>query len=183
MPLISRGVKSTWKPYLSKSTDILQWKLLYKSPIPKPTWVKVLEYLILTALKYFSYTKYRLKDALVKETSQSKTVTLWRSWGKQAEARIYVQVFHGKTRTSNKPTTGEQTTITFNNSQRTKETLGLYIHVQEANKLIKIRYILTTNTMGDRKWQKSRTRHRKCNKNKKELICEERNHTYFLKPK
>ncbi len=34
-----------------------------------------------------------------------------------------------KTRTNNKPTTtGKQTTIIFNNSQRTKETLGLYIH-------------------------------------------------------
>ncbi len=32
-----RGVKSTWKPYLSKSTDTLQWKLhqFTKSPIPK----------------------------------------------------------------------------------------------------------------------------------------------------
>ncbi len=36
----------------------------------KETWVKVLEYLILTVLKYFTYTKYKLKDALFKETSQ-----------------------------------------------------------------------------------------------------------------
>jgi len=55
-----------------------------------------------------------------------KTVTLWRSWGKQTEARIYVQTFHGKTRTKNKPKpevtknriTGKQTTITFNNSKK-----------------------------------------------------------------
>ncbi len=45
--------------------------------------------------------------------------------------------------------TGKQTTITFNNSQRTKETLGLYI--PETNKLNKIRYKLTTNTTGGRK--------------------------------
>ncbi len=48
-----RGVKSTWKPYLSKSTDTLQWKLLhYKLQVTnsKTTWVKVLEYLILTVL-------------------------------------------------------------------------------------------------------------------------------------
>ncbi len=55
--------------------------------------------------KYFTYTKYKLKDALVKGTCQSKTVTLWKSWGKQADARIYVQAFHGKTRTNNKPKT------------------------------------------------------------------------------
>ncbi len=118
---------------------------------------KVLEYLILTVLKYFTYTKYRLKDALVKETWQSKSVTLWRSWGKQAEARIYVQAFHGKTRANNKTkTTGKQTNITFNKSQRTKATLSLYmLCVQEANKLNKIRYKLTTNTTGDRKWHKS----------------------------
>ncbi len=73
--------------------------------------------------------------------------------GKQAEARIYVQAFHGKTRANNKTkTTGKQTTITFNKSQRTKATLSLYmLCVQEANKLNKIRYKLTTNTMGDRK--------------------------------
>ncbi len=103
-----RGVKSTGKPYLSKSTDTLQWKLLhYKLQVTnsKTTWVKVLEYLILTVLKYFTYTKYRLKDALVKETWQLKTVTLWKSWGKQAEARIHVQAFHGKTRTNKKPKT------------------------------------------------------------------------------
>ncbi len=97
--------ESTWKPYLSKSTETLQWKLLHYTlqvTNSKTTWV---EYLILTVLKYFTYTKYRLKDALVKETFQSKTVTLWRSWGKQAEARIYVQAFHGKTRTNNKPKT------------------------------------------------------------------------------
>jgi len=48
--------------------------------------------------------------------------------GKEAEAGICVQAFHGKTKTNNKPkTTGKQTTITFNNSQRAKETLGLYI--------------------------------------------------------
>ncbi len=83
----SRGVKSTWKPYLSRSTDTLQWKLIHYNlqvTNSKTTWVKVLEDLILTVLKYFTYTKYRLKDALVKETSRSKTVTLWRSWGKQA---------------------------------------------------------------------------------------------------
>ncbi len=51
--------------------------------------------------------------------------------GKQAEGRIYVQAFHGKTRTKYKPiTTGKQTTITLNNSQRTKETLELYIQLQ-----------------------------------------------------
>ncbi len=126
-----RGVKSTWKSYLSKSTDTLQWKLLHcklQVTNTKTTWVKVLEYLILTVRTCFSYTKYKLKDALLKETSQSKTVTLWRSWGKQAEARIYVQAFHGKTRTNNKPkTAGKQTTITFNKSQRTKATLGMYI--------------------------------------------------------
>ncbi len=80
----SRAVKSTWKPYLSKSTDTLQWKLLHYTlqfTNSKTTWVKVLVYLILTVLKYFTYTKYRLKDALVKETWQSKSVTLWRSWG------------------------------------------------------------------------------------------------------
>jgi len=43
-------------------------------------------------------------------------------------ARIYMQAFHGKTRTNNKPkTTGKQTAITFNKSQKTKATLGLYI--------------------------------------------------------
>ncbi len=47
--------------------------------------------------------------------------------------------------------TGKLTTITFNNSQRTKEALGLHIYIQEANKLNKIRYKLTTNTTGDRK--------------------------------
>ncbi len=48
---LSRGVKSTWKPYLSKSIDTLQWKLLhYKLQVTnsKTTWVKVLKYLILT---------------------------------------------------------------------------------------------------------------------------------------
>ncbi len=53
-----RGVKSTWKPYLSKSTDTLQWKLIhYKIQVTnsKTTWVNVLEYLILTVLKYFTY--------------------------------------------------------------------------------------------------------------------------------
>ncbi len=100
------------------------------NPPPRVTWVKVLEYLILTVLKYFTYTKYRLKDALVKETSQSKTATLWRNWGKHAEARIYVKAFYGKTRTNNKTTTtGKQTTITFNNLQRTKETLGLCVYI------------------------------------------------------
>ncbi len=123
---VTRGVKNTWKPYLSKSTDTLQWKLLHYNlqvTNSKTTWVKVLEYLILTVLKYFTYTKYRLKDALVKETSKSKTATLWRNWGKHAEARIYVKAFHGKTRTSNK------TTITFNNLQQTKETLGLCVYI------------------------------------------------------
>ncbi len=111
----------------------------FKSPIPKTTWEKIFEYLILTVLKYCTYTKYKLKDALVKETCQSKTVTLWRSWGKQAEARIYVKAFHGKNRTNNKPTlTGKQTTITFNNSQRTKETIGLCvcIYIYTLNKII-----------------------------------------------
>ncbi len=106
--LYLRGVKSTWKSYLSKSTDTLQWKLLhYKLQITnsKTTWVKVLEYLILTVLKYVTYTKYRLKDALIKDTFQSRTVTVWRSWRKQAEARIYVQIFHVKTTTNNKPKT------------------------------------------------------------------------------
>ncbi len=62
-----------------------------------------------------------------------KSVIVWRSMGKQADARNYVQVFNGKTRTKNKPKAtknsimGKQTTITFNNSQRTKETLWLYI--------------------------------------------------------
>ncbi len=32
-----RGVKYTWKPYLSKSTDTLQWKLLhYKLQVTIP---------------------------------------------------------------------------------------------------------------------------------------------------
>ncbi len=86
----TRGVKSTWKPYLSISTDTLQWKLLhYKLQVTnsKTTWLKVLKFQILTVLKtvkrYFTYTKYRLRDALVKETCRSKTVTLWRSWGKR----------------------------------------------------------------------------------------------------
>ncbi len=117
--VLDRGVKSTWKPYLSKSTDTLQWKLLhYKLQVTnyKTTRVKVLEYLILTVLNYFTYTKYRLR-----ETFQSKTVTLWRSWGKQAEARIYVQGFHGKTRTSNKPTTK------WNKEQNDGETDNHYI--------------------------------------------------------
>ncbi len=77
----SRG---TWKPYLSKRTDTLQWKLLhYRLQVTnsKTTWVKVLEYLILTVLKHFTYTKYMLEDAQVKVTFQSKTVMLWRSWG------------------------------------------------------------------------------------------------------
>ncbi len=45
--------------------------------------------------------------------------------------------FMEETRINNKPiTTGKQTTITFNNSQRTKETLGLYmLYIQESNKL------------------------------------------------
>ncbi len=53
----------------------------------KTTWVKVLEYLILTVLKYFTYTKYRLKDALVNEKCQSNAVE---KLGKTAEVRIYV---------------------------------------------------------------------------------------------
>ncbi len=86
--------------------------------------------------KYFTYSKYKLNDVLVKETSQSKTVTLWRSWGTQAEARIYVQAFHGKTRTNKKPAVGKQTTITFNNSQ--SNTRYVYtVYIQEANKLNK----------------------------------------------
>ncbi len=83
----TRGVK-TWKPYLSISTDTLQWKLLhYKLQVTnsKTTWVKVLKFLTLTVLKtvkqYFTYTKYRLRDAL--EKCRSKIVTLWRSWGKR----------------------------------------------------------------------------------------------------
>ncbi len=54
----------TWKPYLSKSTDTLHWKWLhYKLHVTnsKTTWVKVLEYLILTVLKYFNDTNYMLK--------------------------------------------------------------------------------------------------------------------------
>ncbi len=97
-------------------------KMTYKLQVTnsKTTWVKVLEFLILPVLKYLTYTKYGLKDAPVKETSQSKSVTLWRSWGKQAGARICEQAFYVKTRTNNKPTT-----IT----QRTKETAGLYIYI------------------------------------------------------
>ncbi len=52
-----RRVKNTWKPYLSKSTDTLQWKWLHyklQATNSKITWVKVLEYLILTVLKYFT---------------------------------------------------------------------------------------------------------------------------------
>ncbi len=48
-----RRVKNTWKPYLSKSTDTLQWKLLHyklQATNSKITW----EYLILTVLKYFT---------------------------------------------------------------------------------------------------------------------------------
>ncbi len=139
--LFTRGVKSTGKPYLSKSTDTLQWKLLhYKLQVTnfKTTWVKILEYLILTVLKHFTYTKYRLKDALVKETSQSKTVTLWRSWGKQAEERIYVQAFHGKTRTNNKPkSTGnkeQNDRLTDNHyiqqlTKNYKNTRAIYIYI------------------------------------------------------
>ncbi len=85
---LHRGVESTWKPYLSKSTDTLQWKLLhYKLQVTnsKTTWVKVLEYMILTGLKYFNCNIYKFKHTLVKEICQSKSVTLWRSWGKQAE--------------------------------------------------------------------------------------------------
>ncbi len=116
--------------------------------------------MILTVLKYFTYTKYRLKDALVKEICQSKTVE---KLEKTAEAR----------------TNNKTTTITFNNSQRTKETPGLYIYIQEANKLNKMRYKLTTNTTEDRKWHKNPGKGTEnAKKNKKELICEESNHTY-----
>ncbi len=82
--------------------------------------------------------------------------------GKQAEERIYIQAFHGKTRTNNKPKT------TGNKEQNDGETDNHYIqqltknerntravYIQEANKLNKIRYKLTTNTTGDRKWHKS----------------------------
>ncbi len=57
-------------------------------------WSKIIR---VSDFKYFTYNKYRLKDTLVKETSQSKKkIMLWRSWGKQADARIYVQGFHEK---------------------------------------------------------------------------------------
>ncbi len=38
-------------------------------------------------------------------------------------------------------------------------------------------------TMGDRKWHKIQDEAQKIQQNKKELICEESNNTYFLKPK
>ncbi len=141
----SRGEKSTWKPYLSKSTDTLPWKLLhYKLQVTnsKTTWVKVLEYLILTVLKYFTYTKYSFK-----ETCQWKTVTLWRSWGNRQRQGSMCRHFMEKLEQtiSQKPKgtknrmMGKQTTITFNNSQRTKETLGLYIQYT-----VNIHYFLNT---------------------------------------
>ncbi len=37
--------------------------------------------------------------------------------------------------------------------------------------------------MGDRKWHKIQDEAQKIQQNKKELICEESNYTYFLKPK
>ncbi len=46
------------------------------------------------------------------------------------------QTISQKTKGTKNRMTGKQTTITFNNSQRTKETLGLYI--PETNKLNKI---------------------------------------------
>ncbi len=85
----TRGVK-TWKPYLSISTDTLQWKLLhYKLQVTnsKTTWVKVLKFLILTVLKtvkqYFTYTKYRLRDAL--EEMPVKNCNTVEKLGKEAE--------------------------------------------------------------------------------------------------
>ncbi len=118
------SVKSTWKPYLSKSTDTL--KLLhYKSQVTntKTTWVKVLEFLIWTVLKCFTYTKYKLKDALVKETSQSNCNAV-EKLGKTGRGKDLCAGISAK---NYNKTTGKQTTITFNNSQRTKATLGLYI--------------------------------------------------------
>ncbi len=86
------------------------------------------------------------------------------------------------------------------NSQRTKETLGLYIYIytyiyiyiyiQEANKLNKIRYKLTTNTTGDRKWHKrprqgtenaTKTRKRWFVRRAITLIFENQNKTEHLK--
>jgi len=62
-----RGIKSTWKPE-SKSTDTLQWKWLtrYKLQVTNinTTWIKVLEYLTLTLLKYFIRTECKLKYGL-----------------------------------------------------------------------------------------------------------------------
>ncbi len=61
---IHTGVKSTWNHSWVK-VQIPQWKLLHymlQVTNSKTTWVKVLVYLILTVLKYFNYTKYRLKS-------------------------------------------------------------------------------------------------------------------------
>ncbi len=124
--------KEYLKPYLSKSTDTLQWKWLHKLQVTnfKTTWVKVLVYLILTVLKYFNYTKYRLKST----RHASQKLTLWRSWGnrkrKGSVCRYFMekleQTIRQKKGTKNRMK-GKQTTITFNNSQRTKETLGMNI--------------------------------------------------------
>lgn len=59
---------------------------------------------------------------------RSQTVTLRKSWANQVEARIYVQVFHGKPNNTPKKATGNtekndrQTDNhrQFNNSQRAK---------------------------------------------------------------
>ncbi len=56
------------------------------------------------------------------------------------------------------------------------------VFIQEANKLNKIRYKLTTNTRRDRKWHQIPWQGTE-NATKQEMICEESNHTYFLKPK
>ncbi len=130
-PTPVQRLKSTGKPYLSKSTDTLQWKLLhYKLQVTnsKTTWVKFVEYLILTVLKYFTYSKYRPKDALVKETCQSKTVTLGKIMCRQFMEKLE-QTISQKSKCTKNRMAAKQTTITLNNSQRTKETLWLYIYI------------------------------------------------------
>ncbi len=149
-----------WRQYCPKltvkSTDTLQWKLLHYTlqvTNSKTTWVKgVLEswsiwFFYSTYCKYFTYTKYWLKEAL--ETFHLKTVTLWRSWeNRHREGSMcrYImekleQTISQKSKGTKNRMTGKQTTITFNNSERSKQTLGLYIHRRLTSLTFTLHYI------------------------------------------
>ncbi len=138
--------------------NILYQLLHYKLQviISKTTWVKVLQHLMLTVLKYFTCAKYRLK-----ETRQSNTVTLWRSWRRQRLGSICRQFMEKLQQIISQKPKGTKNRMTVNHyiQQLTKNWrntralyLYIYIHTLYCQKLITKHQWLVHSLYGQKYW-------------------------------